>query len=36
MDFFLAVLMLLAVVLLGLFWKEIVGWVFHKKPNNKK
>jgi hypothetical protein len=36
MDFFLAVLMLLVVILAGIFWEEIMNWVFHKKHKDKK
>jgi len=31
MDFFLAVLLLLAATLTGIFWKEITSYLFHKK-----
>jgi len=36
MDFLWAVLMLLAAILTGIFWKEIMTWAFHKKRNKKK
>jgi len=31
MDFILAVLMLVVIILFGIFWKELVNWLFHKK-----
>jgi hypothetical protein len=31
MDFLLAVLMLLAAILIGLFWKEIIRWLLKQK-----
>lgn len=34
MDFFLAVLMLFAAILLGIFGKDIIHWLFHKKSKN--
>jgi hypothetical protein len=35
MDFFLAILMLLAAILIGLFWEEIKYWIFHKKHKDE-
>jgi hypothetical protein len=31
MDFFLAILMLLVAILAGLFWEEIINWIFKIK-----
>jgi hypothetical protein len=35
MDFFLAILILLVVILVGLFWEEIRNWLFNKKHKDK-
>jgi hypothetical protein len=35
MDFFLSILMMLAVILPGIFWKEIVDWIIPKKHKTK-
>jgi hypothetical protein len=35
MDFFLAILLLLITILIGLFWEEIMTWIFHNKHKNE-
>jgi hypothetical protein len=36
MDFVLGIAIFLFVVLIGIFWKEIIELIFHKKDRNKK
>jgi hypothetical protein len=35
MDFFLAILMLLVVILAGFFWEEIRNWILNKKHKDE-
>jgi len=36
MDFFLAILLLMAAILAGTFWKDIMNWALHKNHRSKK
>jgi hypothetical protein len=36
MDFFIAVLLLFAAIMFGIFYKEIIHWLFHNKNVKKK
>ncbi len=36
MDFLLAILLLTIIVIAGVYWNEIVGFIFRKKNNHHK
>ena len=36
MDFFLAVIMLFFAILVGIFWTEMVNWIYKKYKHTKK